>query len=66
MSETLARLRKRYGMTALLARELKISEASVYDWKAVPLKHVFHVAKITGLKPETLRPDFFAHDPLRN
>lgn len=58
-------IRRRRGMITLIARELGMGWQSVSEWKHVPLRHVFRVAKITNIKPEKLRPDFFADDPLR-
>ncbi len=59
------RIRERRGMLALIARELGLSHQSVVQWKQVPLQYVFQVGSIAKIKPELLRPDFFANDPLR-
>ena len=58
-------IRRRRGLIALIARELGLNWQAVSEWERVPLKHVFHVARIAKVKPEKLRPDFFADDPLR-
>ena len=60
------RVRKRRGMLSLLARELGLHLGTVAAWQSVPLRHVFRVARIMNVRPEALRPDFFADDPLRN
>ncbi len=60
-----ARLRKRKAMRSTLASALSMDWTTINKWPCVPLKHVFVVARIVGVKPEILRPDFFADDPLR-
>lgn len=42
-----------------IARQLGINRCGPMQWKEIPLKHVFEVARLTGIKPELLRPDFF-------
>ncbi len=59
------RIKKRRGLICAIARELNLSWQTVSGWKRVPLEHVFRVAVIANLKPEALRPEFFADDPVR-
>lgn len=59
-------IRKRRGLISLIARELGITHQTVSVWTRVPAEYVFKVAQITKIKPEVLRPDFFADDPLRS
>lgn len=54
----------RRGALSKIARELGLSDG-VYLWKQVPLIYVFRVARIARTRPERLRPDFFADDPMR-
>ena len=64
-SRGVMRIRRTYGLMTKVARGLNLSLASVQLWKTVPLDHVFAVARITGIRPEELRPDFFINDPMR-
>lgn len=42
-----------------IAKKLGIANQCIWAWKQVPLSRVFQVARITGMAPEKLRPDFF-------
>lgn len=59
-------IRKRSGLISQIARELGVAHQTVSEWKQIPTEHVFKVARIARIKPEELRPDFFADDPLRS
>lgn len=48
-----------------VARRLGLGLSAVTSWERVPLEHVFKVARLLKVKPELLRPEFFADDPLR-
>lgn len=43
-----------------LAVALGITSGAVSQWKEVPAERIGEVARITGLKPEVIRPDIFA------
>lgn len=64
-SDAFAKLKRQRGVMATLARELGVAEQSVHKWKQIPLERVFRVSAILRVPPESLRPDFFAEDPLR-
>jgi DNA-binding transcriptional regulator YdaS (Cro superfamily) len=42
-----------------LARKLGIGHTAVFQWRKIPLHHLFRVEEITGLSREELRPDIF-------
>lgn len=64
-SDAYAKLRRQRGVMAQIARGLGIAHESVSKWRQVPLERVFRVASLLRVPPESLRPDFFADDPLR-
>ncbi len=43
-----------------LADELGIKQGAVSQWGKVPVARVRDVARLTGIKPEKLRPDIFS------
>jgi transcriptional regulator with XRE-family HTH domain len=59
MDPVLKQIRGQRGLSAEIARACGIERAAVYQWKKVPAKWVQHVAKVTGKRPERLRPDIF-------
>lgn len=65
-SDIFAKLKRRRGTMATLARALGVASQSIEKWRMVPLERVFQVSLILHVPPEQLRPDFFADDPLRS
>lgn len=51
-----AALQTRFAVKRI-ARLCGISSAAVSQWQRVPERHVWAVAKVTGLSAATLRPD---------
>jgi DNA-binding transcriptional regulator YdaS (Cro superfamily) len=47
------------GGVVPLARKLSVSHQSVYEWRRVPLHHVFAIEELTGIEREYLRPDVY-------
>lgn len=47
------------GSVSRIARELGISQSSLYFWKKVPAERVIDLERITGIPREILRPDIF-------
>jgi DNA-binding transcriptional regulator YdaS (Cro superfamily) len=47
------------GTSSALARALGVTPSAVLQWEEVPLKRLAAVSRLTGLRPEELRPDFF-------
>ena len=50
---------KKAGGARAIAESLGISTQWVYQWQKVPPKYVKDVARMSGLKPEQIRPDVF-------
>lgn len=44
---------------ARLAREIGITRGAVAQWEKVPGERIGDVSRVTGISPETLRPDLF-------
>ena len=59
------RIKNRYGLATQLAPELGLDVRTIYEWRTIPLSHVFRVSAFTKIPVELLRPDFFINDPLR-
>lgn len=53
-------VKSRVKNLAQLARDLGITRGAIAQWDDVPANRVGDVARLTGLKPETIRPDIFA------
>lgn len=53
------------GSGYALAKELKVSRQTVYNWKRVPAERVLAVEKITGVPRHDLRPDLYPREPGR-
>lgn len=56
---------KNRGARSHIADEFCLRSQTVDKWTRVPLDYVFALAAMFEVAPETLRPDFFRHDPLR-
>lgn len=63
--DAVARIWRRRGLTAKIARHLKVPHQTVAGWKRVPPHHMFCVAVLSGIRVIELRPDLFLNDPLR-
>ena len=50
---------KKAGGARAIAESLGVSTQFVYQWRKVPPKYVKEVAKMSGLRPEQIRPDVF-------
>ena len=47
------------GGLRALARMTGVSHVAVFQWKTIPVNHVFTIEKHTRLTREELRPDIF-------
>ena len=56
---TLLRLREVRGELTRIARELGIKPQAVHQWRCVPLEWVNKFERVSGVRREVLRPDFF-------
>ena len=52
-----AQVRAKRGEVSRIARAIGIRPQAVHKWKVVPVERVFDVERLTGRRPETLRPD---------
>jgi len=53
------KIRNTRGLSVRVAEACGIKRTAVYQWEQVPLERVYVVAKVIGMKPEDVRPDFF-------
>jgi DNA-binding transcriptional regulator YdaS (Cro superfamily) len=53
------------GGVVPLARTLGVTHQSVYQWKRIPLQHVFAIEELTDISREYLRPDVYRPRPTR-
>lgn len=63
--DALARLKARYRTYSRAAEELGITRQALQDWRIngrVSHRKAAHVAQITGIPIEDLRPDLFVGD----
>ena len=58
--EPLRKALEKAGGPSALARELKIGASAITQWSRLPAKWLPHVARLTGMDPEQLRPDLYA------
>lgn len=58
-SKIKARVLEESGGATSLAAALGITRHAVYQWDRVPACRIGQVARLTGLKPEEIRPDIF-------
>jgi hypothetical protein len=42
-----------------LAKHLKITRHAIYQWDKVPVSRVNQVSRLTGFRPDQIRPDIF-------
>jgi DNA-binding transcriptional regulator YdaS (Cro superfamily) len=52
-------LRKKRGELSRIAEAVGVSKQAVHQWRVIPPDHVSAVARVTGMKREELRPDWF-------
>ncbi|GBQ89186.1 hypothetical protein AA0535_1730 [Asaia krungthepensis NRIC 0535] len=64
--EVLIEMMRYRGMNARIARACGLSTAAVSQWKRIPRKHLEKVSDLSGVPPETLRPDLFNSVAQRN
>jgi DNA-binding transcriptional regulator YdaS (Cro superfamily) len=50
---------EKVGGTAALSRLLGLHRTAVHKWRRVPGERVGDVARVTGLRPEDIRPDIY-------
>jgi DNA-binding transcriptional regulator YdaS (Cro superfamily) len=50
---------RRVGSRAALARELGVSKQAAQEWRIAPSRHVWKIARATGLTHRELRPDLY-------
>jgi DNA-binding transcriptional regulator YdaS (Cro superfamily) len=60
MARGIALLRARWGLQAVVARELGLTRSAVTKWQRVPAERLLEVERITGIPREQLRPDLYA------
>jgi len=48
------------GGARALAEALGVTTQAIYDWRLIPAKHVYKVAKMAGIEPDKIRPEMFA------
>lgn len=47
------------GLSAVVAKALKISRQAISQWRRVPAERVLTVAPLIGLSPHQIRPDIY-------
>lgn len=50
------------GNADKLAKSLGISPQAISQWTRIPMKRVFEIEQITGIRRHRLRPDYFGKD----
>jgi DNA-binding transcriptional regulator YdaS (Cro superfamily) len=50
-------IRSKRGLSAKIARELKLSTGAVAQWDKVPAERIPEIERITGISRQLLRPD---------
>lgn len=48
-----------FGSASKLAAHLGVSRQAVYHWKAVPIKYLREINRVTGIPKPKLRPDLY-------
>jgi DNA-binding transcriptional regulator YdaS (Cro superfamily) len=56
-------IRSHRGLSAKLARELKLSTGAIAQWVRVPAERLPDVERITGIDRHILRPDICPEPP---
>jgi DNA-binding transcriptional regulator YdaS (Cro superfamily) len=51
------------GGVVPLAHKLGVSHQTVYQWKRIPLQHIFAIEEMTDISREYLRPDIYRPRP---
>jgi DNA-binding transcriptional regulator YdaS (Cro superfamily) len=51
------------GGPSAMARSLNISTQAIWKWKAIPIKRLAEIEKLTGIPRAHLRPDIFGKTP---
>ena len=57
--QALAEASRRVGSRAALARALGVSKQAALVWTTTPSRHVWAIARLSGVPREALRPDLF-------
>jgi DNA-binding transcriptional regulator YdaS (Cro superfamily) len=55
----LQRAKAKAGGLSALARALGVTPPAVAQWSRIPVRHVLAVERVTGIRREELRPDFY-------
>jgi DNA-binding transcriptional regulator YdaS (Cro superfamily) len=50
------------GGVRALARLLKVRHPSVMEWRDIPPHRLLEIERVTGVRRESLRPDFYIED----
>lgn len=62
-SAGLAKAIEKMGTSSALARALNITPSAVLQWDKIPAERMGEVSRLTGLRPDELRPDIFGAAP---
>ena len=64
--QALAEASRRVGSRAALARALGVSKQAALVWTTTPSRHVWAIARLSGVSREALRPDLFPKPRTKN